>query len=393
MKAESQSSIWLRIVFIALLLPICFVFPVALVLLAAIAWSIGGDLKRSRQPIETRLHQAVPEDWLRRACFDCESPAEVEFLRAMVKVFDLKPVNGVLRSERLTLEMQVSFSNYRFDFLANGRQVIEIDGATYHAGVEQVERDRIRDEKSISQGYRVLRIPARTVFEAPEEALTLVRMALVDTPTYTKPQPVPFALNTQIAAEHLRVASKAIKQGASNFGRGMQVFNATARFKSALSDERRGLDTLEQLAQTALQVSEISPRTKQLHEEVREKFHRKQGRANRDSDKPLSEIYSWPRICKPEPVADAAAQQQIDAVYAQAIAARDALLAGLKKRCDISPDFSRHFGQKLFEARYPMESALRMVPESHYCDLNALPPKSAQVSRKQEPPAGVFFPR
>ncbi|MEZ0003209.1 endonuclease domain-containing protein [Sinorhizobium fredii] len=56
--------------------------------------------------------------------------------------------------------------------------MIEIDGATYHSSPEAVERDRIRDEFFVANGFRVLRIPAKVVFDNPSRAIEMVRAAV-----------------------------------------------------------------------------------------------------------------------------------------------------------------------------------------------------------------------
>ncbi|RVJ49451.1 DUF559 domain-containing protein [Sinorhizobium meliloti] len=168
-----DKTFWRRIGLTVFLLPVCFFFPLALIAVGILAWSIYEDLKPSKYPDlppARTWRDAKPEDddWLTLFCEGCESPAEEQFLRALVKEFVLKPDNGVLKSPKLTLAMQVKVANYRYDFLANGRQVIEVDGADYHSSPEQVERDRIRDEHSVHRGYKVLRIPAIVVFKTPD---------------------------------------------------------------------------------------------------------------------------------------------------------------------------------------------------------------------------------
>lgn len=124
--------------------------------------------------------KATDPDWKQYYIDDCESPAEEEFLEALIAEYNLLPDYGVLRSPELVCEMQFKFHHYRFDFLLNGRLVVEIDGATYHSSPEAVERDRIRDAYSVDNKFTVLRIPASIVFKQPITAISRVKTALAN---------------------------------------------------------------------------------------------------------------------------------------------------------------------------------------------------------------------
>lgn len=177
---QKNKTIWCRVWIIVFLLLVSFFFPYTLLVIGWLIWTIYDDLN---SPVITQVSPAPTwrdvktddNDWLSKFCEGCESPAEEQFLLAMVRAFNLKPASGKLISPTLTLEMQVNVGRYRFDFLANGRQVIEIDGAAWHSSHEQIERDRIRDEYSVDQGYRVLRIPAKVVFNTPDKAISQVK--------------------------------------------------------------------------------------------------------------------------------------------------------------------------------------------------------------------------
>lgn len=126
---------------------------------------------------EMRATASDPQ-WIRFIEEHCESPAEEAFVRAMVRAYDLKPVDGALFGKGVRLDFQVEEGSYRVDFLANRWLIIEIDGAAYHSSSEAVARDKARDEHLEGLGYSVVRIPARVVFNAPEEAVQRVRAAL-----------------------------------------------------------------------------------------------------------------------------------------------------------------------------------------------------------------------
>jgi very-short-patch-repair endonuclease len=110
----------------------------------------------------------------------CESPAETEFLNAIISSYQLIPERGILKGGGLELQLQIPIGHYRADFLVNKHLVVEIDGAAYHSSPEAIEKDRIRDEFLIKSGYVVVRIPAKLVFNSPSDAVQRVRSAISD---------------------------------------------------------------------------------------------------------------------------------------------------------------------------------------------------------------------
>lgn len=117
-------------------------------------------------------------DWKRFVEEHCESPAETAFLTAMIEAHGLLPRDGSLHASGLKLDLQVGEGRYRVDFLANDWLVIEIDGAAWHGSEAAQARDRQRDAYFEGLGYSVLRIPAKTVFTDPGEAVRRVASAL-----------------------------------------------------------------------------------------------------------------------------------------------------------------------------------------------------------------------
>lgn len=160
-----------------------FVFWPLFLLAAFLAWSNlrGSGRRHARRPANLPDHRTVDADhprWRAAWLGGCESPAESEFLDAMIRVCRLVPVRGKLRSKEIELAMQVPIGRYRADFVVNGWLVVEIDGAAYHSSKEAVARDRERDRYMNSIGLTVLRIPARTVFRTPVVVVRKVRSAL-----------------------------------------------------------------------------------------------------------------------------------------------------------------------------------------------------------------------
>lgn len=362
MRGEVDKTIWRRIGLIAILLPVCFFFPLALILVGLLAWSIYEDLKPPKYPslpLQRTWRDAKPEDddWLILYCEGCESPAEEQFLRAMVKEFYLKPDNGVLKSPKLTLEMQVKVANYRYDFLLNGRQVIEVDGAAYHSSPEQVERDCIRDEHSVQDGYKVLRIPASVVFKTPDEAIRRVKAVLAETPTFTKPQRIKPVVQKKTAVQYI----DAFFDGFNEINRNIEIVgqtrNATEGFLAAIEHEQMLLDALLAHAEMDRRVEEMSPRRREILDELSAQMPDLV-----ENETPLSEIYKWEKIVKPAPVDDAEIQQKIEATYESAMEERNKRFAELKERCAKDPVFALLFCRKLVEARFPVDEATKIVP-------------------------------
>ncbi|WP_446934820.1 endonuclease domain-containing protein [Morganella morganii] len=174
-----------RIYWIVLLLAVSYYFPYALFAVAFIIAEIYIS-KTGNKHIEPDI--VWGDDWLDTFISMCESPAEEAFLKTMIKEFNLKPNGYVLISNGITLELQVKKQQYRFDFLMNGKQIIEIDGKAWHSSPEQQEKDRIRDQQSIEWGYSVLRIPAKTVLFSPQKTISLVNDCLDKTPVYAEPK-------------------------------------------------------------------------------------------------------------------------------------------------------------------------------------------------------------
>ncbi len=116
------------------------------------------------------------------------SVAETAFLDAMIDAYDLNSGPGALEGRGLRLRAQVpmgelriyrsgSSSQYYADFLVDEFLVVEIDGAAYHSSPDAKAYDAKRDADMRADGYQVLRIPARTVFENPKGAVQLVQNA------------------------------------------------------------------------------------------------------------------------------------------------------------------------------------------------------------------------
>ncbi len=58
------------------------------------------------------------------------------------------------------------------------RLVVEFDGFGYHSSRRSFERDRLRDQRLVAAGYRVIRVTARQLDRTPEAVLARVAAAL-----------------------------------------------------------------------------------------------------------------------------------------------------------------------------------------------------------------------
>ncbi|MDX0532973.1 DUF559 domain-containing protein [Sinorhizobium medicae] len=185
MNGAHKQAIIIRGAITAILFLAGFAFPLIWIAAAFFAYTTYSavpdpepdtpeNMYRSRQSTLT----ADDPEWREYFLAACESPAETAFLEAMINGYGLKPDNGILVAPGLELDMQTEYRPYRLDFLINKWLVVEVDGAAWHSSPEAVERDGIRDEFFVAKGFRVLRIPAKVVFNTPKKAVEMVRAAI-----------------------------------------------------------------------------------------------------------------------------------------------------------------------------------------------------------------------
>ncbi|MDP3896255.1 MAG: DUF559 domain-containing protein, partial [Mesorhizobium sp.] len=151
--------------------------PFFYIVVAWLGWTIYSDLTEEKKPSPPTVYDrrwtatAADPEWKTYFMAFCESPAETAFLTAIISSLALRPDGGLLKNSTISLDMQVSIGRYRADFVINDRLVVEIDGAAYHTAVEAVEYDQIRDEYMKQEGYSVLRLPAKLVFDSSATAV------------------------------------------------------------------------------------------------------------------------------------------------------------------------------------------------------------------------------
>lgn len=309
-----KKSILIRLLLILLFLLCGRVLHIFFFLAAFIAYSVFSDLrgepnKRSDSPAQDAwtlqnrkdwtFITAKTVDWKRKLCDAiCESPAETDFLIAMISSYQLLPDRETLKGGGLELKLQVPIYRYRVDFLANEYLVVEIDGAAYHSSPEAVEKDRIRDAFLTHKGYAVLRIPAKVVFNSPSEAVERVRCAISN-----------LAHERNIRAEE-EVRAKALNPPPTFFGalgqaiadssqfmdRAFVLQKTEAAFNETFGQERVVIEKAIELAKIRinieLRLSRSDQRTKQIYFESLKQVDEATGssrslQSNRPSPQPL----------------------------------------------------------------------------------------------------------
>jgi very-short-patch-repair endonuclease len=94
---------------------------------------------------------------------------------------------SVLRSWNLpepVRQVDVGGSDWigRVDFsYPHARLLIELDGRRYHSTALDLESDRLRDNRLMAEGWRVMRVTWAQLEDAPERAVALIRRALKPT--------------------------------------------------------------------------------------------------------------------------------------------------------------------------------------------------------------------
>ena len=359
MNGKSDRKLWIRAGLIAIILPLCFIFPYVLIVVLCLAWVIFVDSRSPKieglPPPRTWI-DATPSDsdWLDLFLAGCESPAEEQFLQAMVKEFDLYPNKGKLISPRLSMEMQFTFQNYRFDFVLNGKYIVEIDGATYHSSPEQVERDRIRDEFSVANGYSVLRIPASVVFNNPAKAILRVKdFVFKSTAVAAQPiaEPTPRKKPVSHYLSDLTKGVSSFAQGVSNLTQSISDASlkqaTTSDFREAISHEQIFLGAMVSKVETEIRVMNLSPDERKFHDDMYARLT--QGRV----EKTLTETFCWIPVVLPKPVDNKEVQRQIEAECTNALEERSKRFGDLRKRSANDPMFALLFHRYMKGSGFP----------------------------------------
>lgn len=173
------------------LMVIGFFFWPLLAVGGLIAWSVYKDIqdeperKRQEAEITASLNKPVTVEDMR---VTCESPAEEAFFDTMVSAYKMTTGPGCIAGEGIKLRTQIglgrlnigrntAWRQFRGDFLVDEKLVVEIDGEAWHGSSDAKAKDAERDKIIRAEGYTVLRIPAKVVFNSPAETVRLVEEA------------------------------------------------------------------------------------------------------------------------------------------------------------------------------------------------------------------------
>lgn len=350
-----DQNIGLRLGVIAILALGGLVFFPLFFVAAFVAWALFKDLTDPDQPdadsicVRRLTTTAADPEWKSYFLPFCESPAESAFLEAMIAAYGLTPDKGALTSSGLTMTLQAELQRYRVDFLVNDWLVVEIDGAAYHSSPEAVARDQDRDQDLQSRGYRVLRIPAKTVFATPAEAVRQVRAAIaVGKPVRTSANQQP--TTTWSLGQTLTSIDKFVTDLNSHVASSMAVEAATRQSREAFDCEKSAIDTALRIAvrrqnsaAKRAQSTEYARLFDEAYAEVEALF---------ENDKPITK-QSVPAILAPPPHQSPAIDAEIERAHQRLMSERSKYFEGVRQRLSGDRRLGELVKEALEEIGYP----------------------------------------
>jgi len=264
----------------------------------------------------------------------CESPAETAFLKAMISAYKLLPDNASLKAAGLKIDFQVGVGRYRLDFLANEWLIIEIDGAAWHSSDEAKARDAARDRFFVELGYSVVRIPAKIVFNDPNEAVKRVSAAL--------------QVGKPVIAEPVQLSGlERLRQTASSTNKFMSDLNASVDRHRRLAEALRAAELSYHVEKNVLgSAVDAAERQIRIDEELGDDaekrasydaFAEKLTKAFEESDKRDQKDVTKQRIdvppyFRPQLSGDAAIDREIEERFVGMSADRDAYFNGIREK-------------------------------------------------------------
>lgn len=94
--------------------------------------------------------------------------------------YERKLLQLLRRAELPRPQVNAKILGHEVDFLwQEQRLVVEFDGFRYHSGRKSFEEDRLRDQRLVAAGYRVIRITGRQLDHTPEAVVARIAAALV----------------------------------------------------------------------------------------------------------------------------------------------------------------------------------------------------------------------
>lgn len=268
----------------------------------------------------------------------CESPAESAFLKAMIDAHQLQPRAGALCSDSLKLDLQVEQSKYRADFLVNDWLVVEIDGAAWHSSPAQQSRDAVRDEHFTGLDYAVLRIPAKTVFQRPDEAVRAVSARLAS----GKPQlaePVQPGGLKRLAGT-MRGISEGVSEFNKDLSRSQAVNQAMNAPRAAFGSEQQALEFAMERANRQIKIDEYC-----ATQEKRESLERHKKRigdalaqsAPESGDPPVKLSLTVIEMVKPIAHQDPEIDANIQSFFSSLLAEREKMYDDARRKIEQDP--------------------------------------------------------
>lgn len=341
-----------------------FIFPSLLVMAAVVVgwmiienWLSPPVQEGVPPPSACRLTvTAENPEWKRPFLDFCGSPAETAFLEAMISAYGLLPESGVLKGGKLSLDMQVQVKPYRVDFLADDWLVVEIDGAAYHSSPEAVANDRIRDQFLQENGYSVLRIPAKIVFVAPEEAVRYVRSAIAvgrrPQSVATKPDcPAPnWSLGQTLKSfgQALTAASNAIGDANSYVETARAVQEATSQSRATFNLEMKVVDMSIESALSNIKVDEFRSKS-ESHKNHYDESYKLFENILRDDPQFGAFTMSIPQITIPKSHPDPKIDEQIKSAHQNLMDERSKYFREIGQRMKVNHQLRKSVKSRLNE--------------------------------------------
>lgn len=327
---------------------------------AFVAWLAWQQLKNPDdcgQPVGSgRRPMVVPDqaDWEEGFLAACDSPAEEAFVSAAIRHFGMQPCMGLLKGGGLTLQLQVQIGRFRVDFLADQWLVIEVDGAAWHLSAEAVTRDAERDECLVEDGYYVLRLPAKLVFDQPLEAMRRVEGAMragkPQRPARSKPE-----VNFAKAIAGIGTFIDEVNDFAQ---RRREVEQALRPARDVVATERMLLEGALECARAEIDIKELRGKSAEHARHFDENYARLRAaledydNTNGRGRQPLEPIHLMPLIRPPEH-SDAVTKEEIQAAYDQLVSDRERFFEDVRQKTTKEPHLETHAREYL--SRYACE--------------------------------------
>jgi very-short-patch-repair endonuclease len=313
-----------------------FLHPMFFIGSAFVAWLAWQELKNpddGRQPVGPGRRPMVASNephWEEGFVAVCDSPAEEAFVRGAIRHFGMQPCMGLLRGGGLKLQLQVQIGRFRVDFLANEWLVIEVDGAAWHSSEEALKRDGERDAELNDDGYGILRLPAKLVFNQPGEAMRRLEAALSEgrpsRPERAKPE-----VNFGNAIDGF---FKVI-EGANEYARRQREIEQALRpARDVVATERMLLDGALESARIEIDIQSYRAKSDEHARAFDEAYARLEAAldAHRNSEQADCPSITLMPLVRPGRHVDPETHRTVQALYEQMLADRETFIADVRQK-------------------------------------------------------------